>query len=114
MSMRPEAMTRGEEGRKISLGGKAIPEIWGREEGERMTIKRIGREGVREYCRYDSRAETRKREKRAENALMTKCVFARACKDKTKTQLIHPHGRLFISQSTAQFLSYYKSKMALP
>lgn len=35
-------------------------------------------------------------------------VFARACVCKGKTQLTHPHDRLFITQGTAQFLSYYE------
>lgn len=53
----------------------------------------------------------KKSKTRAEDALMTKCVFARVCdcEGKTKTQLTHPHGRLFITHATAQFLSYYKS-----
>lgn len=41
---------------------------------------------------------------------MAKCVFARACvcTAKTKTRLTRPHDRLFITQGTAQFLSYYE------
>lgn len=35
---------------------------------------------------------------------MTKCV----CAAKTKTKPTRPHDRLFITQGTAQFLSYYE------
>lgn len=43
--MRLEAMAQGEKGRKIWLGGKAIPEICRGVKGEKMRIKTIGRKG---------------------------------------------------------------------